>query len=122
MRVYTSYYSNWKNLRQTGLYVPVRISASKPTWFEDCDSIPKVFPSWELINGYKSGQITEDEYSREYALQLGSLNKQAILARLLEISSRHDNKDIVLLCWEGKGKFCHRYQLGEWLGCNVTEL
>lgn len=122
MQVYTSYYGNWNNLKQTDLYVPVRISASKPKWFEECEALSDVFPSWDLISRYKNGDITSYEYSTEYMYQLGKLNKQVILAKLLEISKKNDNKDIVLLCWESKGKFCHRYLLGEWLGCDVTEL
>ena len=52
------------------------------------------------------------------------LNKEEIIKQLEYISQKNDNADIVLVCYEKKGDFCHRHILTEWLGSdyNIEEL
>lgn len=74
-------------------------------------------PSYELLMGYKNGQITPEEYTRQYIAYLDSVG----IDKVLEVLQDGD----ILLCWEAKGKFCHRHILAEWLksyGHTVTEL
>lgn len=122
VKIYTSYYNNWKQLDATRKYVPVRISASAPKGFPFCESIPEVYPTWDLLSRYKQGLIDDSVYTKEYLEQLNAVNRQDILARLSQIAQKHQNKDIVLLCWEGKDKFCHRHLLADWLDCEAKEL
>lgn len=123
MKIYTSYY---KRFDSQGLFynnmIPVRISTSMPNWFYyDAYSIPELYPGWDLVNGIKGGTITEAEYAAIYKDRLSLLNKELILTKLREISDKHNGADLVLLCYEVPGKFCHRHLVAEWLG-NVNEI
>ena len=63
-------------------------------------------PSWNLLNDYKSGKVTDIEYKiRFYDEVLSKLNKEKVRSAL-------DGK--VLLCWEDSG-FCHRFLVLQWL-------
>lgn len=115
MNIYTSYYAKFRKLNPS--VVCVQISTSKPDWFLCVrDSIPELFPGWDLVNGIKSGSITQEEYKDTYLKRLAIMDKNFILNRIKEISDAHGGKDVVLLCYEKPGDFCHRHFVGEWLG------
>lgn len=121
MRIYTSYYAKMRNLNPN--FVCVQISTSKPSWFLYAkDSIPELFPGWDLVNGIKTGTITEEQYKREYLERLSVMDKSYILNRITEISNMNGSKDVVLLCYEKPGDFCHRHLVGEWLGIEELDI
>lgn len=67
---------------------------------------------------YKKNLDT-DEYTKHYYEEvLDKLDAQEVYDELGE--------DAVLLCWEGKTKFCHRHIAAKWfkdkLGIKITEL
>lgn len=106
-------------------YAMVRVSKGMPEWFafsNMVEEIPEVYPSWEIIMGIKKGIINEKQYTQNYMQQLATLDRDAILEKLREISSANEDKDVVLLCWESRDKFCHRHILAEWLNYDVQEL
>lgn len=72
----------------------------------------KLFPGWDLLNAYKAG-LSEAEYVIRYKAMLSTLDKDTVLR---EITALAPGKNIVLCCWEPKGKFCHRQIVAEWLG------
>lgn len=122
MKVYTSYYK--KIEEHAHCCVPVRISIGKPKYlmYELKEVIPEVYPNWDsLVSPYKNGLISDDEYVELYKAQLQRLNKERILQKLKDLYEEYV-KPIVLLCYCGPGKFCHRYILAEWLGIEITEL
>lgn len=120
MNVYTSYYANLS--RDLKGLVPVAISTSVPQWFPwIVEEMRVLVPGWNLVNGIKSGVITSDEYTECYLKKLNQLDKASIWVELENISKRNDNRDLVLLCYERRGEFCHRHIVANWLG-GVNEL
>lgn len=121
-KIYTSYYKKVDRLFDPR-FLFVRISTSQPVWFGyDTFDIPELYPGWDLVNAYKSGQINDEEYIRIYKEKLSKLNRDDILNQLKEISENNCNSDLILLCYETPDKLCHRHLVAEWLDYNVTEL
>ncbi len=68
-------------------------------------------PSIELLADYKSGKIGEKEYRVRFNKQLKRLDPRKVYKELGE--------DAIMLCWEGKDKFCHRHLVAHWLHFNL---
>lgn len=112
MKIFTSYYKKLADDPRD--LVPVRVSTSAPSWFPwYCEALPQLYPGWELVNGIKSGVITEKEYVEKYKEKLTYISKEEILSTLKKISEDNFNKDVVLLCYENTEKFCHRHLIAE---------
>lgn len=121
MKIVTSYYA--RIARNPQNLIPVRVSTSEPSWFPFiCESISELYPGWDLVNEIKSGKITWLEYTTRYKAKLASLDRNAILQRLNQISAANGNRDIVLLCYENPRDNCHRHLIAEWLGPGIQEL
>lgn len=120
MRIFTSCYANVHKFDRSR-YTLVRVSASKPQWLNDVfiPDVPVLFPHWDLINAWKRGEISWDEYTERYYHQLNMVNPADVYNQLETISK---GKDVILLCWEGYGKECHRHLIGPWLGVETKEL
>lgn len=111
MQLYTSYFSHCSYGPKT-----VAICRRVPDWYTGRRCM-LLAPSYELLWNYKNGWVTEDEYREEYLNYLDSIGIDRALSELKDGD--------ILLCWEGKGKFCHRHILASWLmkhGHIVTEL
>ena len=71
-----------------------------------------------FLRKFKRDLDTEEFTERYYKEVLNKLDPRKIYEQLGE--------DAVLLCWEGKDKFCHRHICAKWfykeLGVRVTEL
>jgi hypothetical protein len=98
--------------------VPVRTSLGAPKWMTaPLVDWPAVYP-WGL---FRAG-LDEEEFTRRYRQRLHQ-RRPHILAELQEL--REGYGDLVLLCHEPAGTFCHRVVLGRWLaeqlGEEVTE-
>jgi uncharacterized protein (DUF488 family) len=111
----TSYFAKYKEDNA------VSISLSTPKWFTG-KSYKKLAPSWNLLNGYKEGRITEKDYKVIYTREvLDRLNAQQVYNELVELAG----EDAVLLCWEKSSDFCHRHLVADWLhselGIDVNE-
>lgn len=120
MKIYTSYFSNLKNLDED-TYTFISISASRPKWVTGVTiyDLPVLHPHWDLINDWKSGTISWGEYTDRYYAQLQSINPTDILHKIEELSN---GRDVILLCWEGSDKPCHRHLIGPLLGLVVKEI
>lgn len=103
--IQTSYFANIKNL-PTGLK-KVSISRFSPKW-ADIDSIAiELAPSKELLEKYKQGLITEEEYTVIY--------KKETLDKLDPFSIYRRYKNSIFLCYEKDSDFCHRKLVSDWL-------
>lgn len=107
-KVYTSYYARACKI------VPdrrlVAISLGIPDNFNG-EIYRELNPTVKLLSDYKSGLITKEEYTDIYLNQvLSKLNPLEVYNRL---------KGKVALCYCGKGSFCHRIVMLNWLGNNL---
>ena len=112
----TSYFSKIK-YSQNLFDRLVCIASSAPPGFTGRFYKP-LAPPWELIKAYKMNG-DEQRYTGAYNhMVLKDLDPQQVYNDLGE--------DAILLCWEGKNKFCHRHLVSKWfekeLGIIVTEL
>ena len=91
---YTSYYANYRKFK--GMF---RVSISRTAPSNSCDiQLIKLAPTVELLQKYKCNSITKFVKA---------------LSTLQELQG-----DVVLLCYEKKGDFCHRHLLAEYLNNN----
>lgn len=86
--------------------------------------IPYLFPAWIMIMGLKQGEISESQYTDLYLQILEgpcscrrSQQEPHLVRQHLEAikSEVERGRDIVLLCWEPKGKFCHRVLVARYM-------
>ena len=111
----TSYFA--KNAKHPNA---VAISLIVPEWFKG-RQYRKLAPSWDIFNNWKKNG-SDALYTKQYKWEiLGTLDPLVVYEEL--------GPNAVMLCYEGKGKFCHRHIVAEWLnealrkqGIVVTEL
>ena len=107
--IYTSYFANLKNIPEG--YVPVSICGKAPEGYTGLQ-FKKLAPSYDIFSQYKE---TGDraQYSERYIREiLGNLDPHKIINELYTLSN---TQNVVLVCYEGKGKFCHRHLVAGWL-------
>jgi len=63
-------------------------------------------PGWPLVNGWKRGEISNDEYVERY--------HRDVISKLDKEKVRADLEGKTILCW-CEGDFCHRFIIMEWL-------
>lgn len=107
-RVYSS------NFRNVDKYImsnrQISIARSTPKGFKG-SRLDELMPSWELINNYKSGALTEEEYEDTYYRE--------VLNKLSAIEVYEKLKGKVICCYEDSGVFCHRHIVMNWLLANL---
>lgn len=117
MTLYTS------NFRLSGKH-PCAVAISNGTRFYP--HIPKyrpLVPKWKLVKDSKAGIIDRATFDRAYVSQLQTLDARRVLS---ELEAMVAGPEIVLLCWEAPGAYCHRRIAAGWLenelGIAVPEL
>jgi hypothetical protein len=94
--------SNFRNFKGIN-GISIANSQPKPEKFEVYKPLQ---PGWKLVNDWKAGIISNEEYETIYRKQvLGKLNREKVIKDL-------DGK--TLLCW-CTGSFCHRFIVIKWL-------
>ena len=114
--LYTSYYGN-PHLDQNKVF-PVQVSNSAPEGFPIKYVLKEVIPSWkDIVEPYKENLLSEVEYTVKYKKMLDSqeFTIRIMLEDIMEKASTLGLQDIVLLCYEKPGRFCHRHILAEWI-------
>lgn len=121
MNIFTSYYSAARTLSEAD-YLLVSISRRSPkNWAGvQCKDFA---PSSRLLSQYHRG-MSEAEYSDSYRQEIDELSDfYSVFVRLAKLAK---GRDIVLLCYEKKGDFCHRHILSdivfERYGYRINEL
>lgn len=114
MTIFMSYYGNIKP-KDINIEKCVSISITRPIplpVLRELVPSPKVFKS----------RSNPDEYTKLYYEQLSKLDPYIVLNSIYELVGNN----AVLLCWDGPGKFCHRYLVAKWIyyhtGVVVQEL
>jgi len=109
----TSYFAKSKNNPNA-----VAITSGKPKWFKG-KYYPLLGPPMQLVKDLKSGKINEQEYTKLY---LECIKKRNFVPTKV---LKDLGNDAILLCYEGKDKFCHRHIVAKWLregGIQIEEL
>lgn len=120
MNIYTSYYGN-RSLTPDEHFL-VQVSNSAPAGVHVEYKFQEVIPDWNrIVEPYKKGELDAIAYQHLYNRQLDARRFQ-ILLRLDEIREKAAGRDIVLLCYEKPGAFCHRRILAHWLEKNAPLL
>lgn len=96
--IYTSYFSNIKNLPKDK--AAVSIARGQPKWFSGRIYLV-LAPTWDMIKN-----MNEAEYRKAYAGILSKLDPKDVIC---------DLDGSILLCWERPGEFCHRRLVAEWI-------
>lgn len=109
MKLSNSYFANWRKFNKEA--VPISIALNPPVGFKG-KCYPLLAPSIEMLSKWKHGEINEEQYAKIYREYLDTLNKEEVRKDLEEMS---EGRDVILLCFEKQGNFCHRYIAEEWL-------
>jgi len=73
-------------------------------------------PTWELVNDYKSGKISEDIYTKLY---LKLINRRwSIITE--HTKNKLSDMNAILVCYCPSGTFCHRYIAADFLVKNMN--
>lgn len=123
---YTTYYANIDNVPKKSVIVP--ISRVVPDFVRERLDVVIVkdnfiAPHEDLLNDIKSGKINEKEYKDRYVKQICDyingnykFNDLSDWAKAVDNHYGYDYDNIVLVCYEGPGKFCHRHIFSKLLG------
>lgn len=145
-RLYTSYFSGLSKLDLNNfIVVPICRFISpqllesikqKAPYFVECKYLA---PDENLLSAYKSNSIDEEDYKTNYSKTLVKFHAKSLLTDIYNFAaggkidpmlggwmdgcepdpdSEAYKKDIVFVCYEKPGDFCHRHLLAEWLTFN----
>lgn len=65
---------------------------------------PAFAPSWEMVLGSKSGQLSNEAYTQQYL----ALMRQSFLSNRGEWEALVQHEQLALACYCTTGAFCHR--------------
>jgi uncharacterized protein YeaO (DUF488 family) len=115
MKIFTSYFGNLSKLK-TSEIKPISIAIHPPAWYKGA-SLIELAPSYQMVSLSKSGQITWEEYERQFKSRLERRDPKNILRSLYIMGA---GGDVALLCWEVLDVMCHRRLVAEWLKENIS--
>lgn len=89
----------------------ISIARYSPFWFYPVEQMPEIAPDKNNIKLLKSGEMTEEEFTKRYIKKVEPL--------LDGIEFKHGS---VLLCYETPDEFCHRNILAKMLSARGYEI
>jgi len=104
MNIYTGNFANVKKYKDAGLF-PVSIALSA-RYFSGL-SYKSLAPEWSFKDE------PENLYTPKFLSKINKLDKEKIKSDLFGFSG---GKDVILLCHEKYGEFCHRHLVNNWIG------
>lgn len=108
--IYTSYYGKLRAIPEE--FCRIAISRATPGGlFGELRYLP-LAPSADILYEYKHTR-DEEKFTKAFRSELDRLDPLSVVADLLDMAG--ENPDIVLLCYEKAGDFCHRHIVAEWL-------
>lgn len=91
------------------------IARWQPKWARFHEKL-YIAPSSTLLKNFKDGKVSKEQYVEEYIKQLNKIKPLLQAFILFELLPTHQRgEDIIFLCWEPEGQFCHRRILAEFL-------
>ena len=113
--IYTGYYAKLKKYQEAGL-TPISIAGKAPNFYSGIQ-YKKFAPSWDIFSKWKSGEIDNFQYTERFNQEiLGKLDKEEVKTFLNSFET-----DIILLCYEKSGDFCHRHIVANWIETELNE-
>ena len=107
--IYTGRFSEVKKYEQAG-FIPVSIAGYAPDYYKGIE-FKTLAPKYSWWKQWHDHHLSDDWYKERYQeTVLDRLNPKIIANRL---KSFGDN--VVLLCYEKTGEFCHRQLVADWL-------
>jgi len=123
IKIYTSYFSKIHTIvreKRNPCLINIAKFVPPPMLKHLHGSINEFKPTVNLLNKYKMGKVTEEEYKEIY---LKDVEKNLIDTNIIELLSRDEKvySSVVLLCYEKSENFCHRHILRDYLNnlCNL---
>lgn len=111
MKVRTGYFAKMKKYEYEG-YLCVSIAKFPPLWYTGVSTVG-LSPSASLLNEYKHGNISEEDYIARYKAELNYNALDAYIKSWETICEEQGYVGVVLLCFEKADSFCHRHTLGK---------
>ena len=112
--------SNFWNIDKNNIDDYVSIAAKSPDFYNGRE-YKKLAPKYWFFKKYKEDGDEEFYTEQYYKEVLDKLDPKEVYKEL-----RGEENDIILLCWEHYGKFCHRHLVAEWLskelGIEIKEI
>lgn len=134
--VYTSYYGNRDIYLDS--FTPINIARKQPNWLTDeFPTYYRAVPSWATLTEWNKSKKTEEDMvayiKRYYCTTLNIYGKDSpfvhldnLIALTSEMKTMRGERPVVLTCYEGIGKFCHRLIYAIYLkltiGISIPEL
>ena len=107
--IYTGRFCEVKKYQKAGL-TPVSIAGYAPDYYQGIQ-FKALAPKYTWWREWHDKHLSNDWYRAKYQeTVLDKLNPKVIANRLQAFG-----KDIVLLCYEKPGEFCHRQLVADWL-------
>ena len=69
-------------------------------------------PNWKLLEKFKSKQLSESDFEKEYLEQLNNLDAKTIFEQINFLTG---DKEPILMTNGNKTSFCHRHIFARWL-------
>lgn len=111
--IFTGYYAKLKQYEQAGLQ-PVSIAGRAPEFYKG-PQYKALAPEYKMFMDWKKGKIDDDQYTEIFTKRLNTLDKEAVRNML----TKWFDKDVILLCYEKTGDFCHRHIVASWVEDNL---
>lgn len=109
MKIYTSYFGNYKKLQSANIQM-LCVSLGKPK-FVNCPQLKNLCPTGYML----SSSCSHETYLELYNKILQKQNAEDVIR---QIESLSNGKDVALCCYEKPSEFCHRHLIAEWLTKN----
>lgn len=130
MKIFTTYYSNLRNVKDIDNIIIVSISRTYPQFVNPDIHYVNVAPTPYMIGVFKreskeNVKLAIVHYITEYKKILKNNNFDAN-EFLKDFYTKHKNNIILLCCYESPKSFCHRHLLSEYIknisGYDIKEL
>lgn len=113
--IYTSYFAKLSKLPAN--ITPIAICGKSPEWYKGIQ-YKKLAPKWSFFSIWK--ETHDNEYYIKHFNEevLNPLNANDVINELYSLAGKNQDNDIVLICYEKPGDFCHRHLVADWLTSN----
>ena len=99
------------NFRLAGKHPGAVSIANTSRWYRVQRYLPLV-PPWAWVKASRESRMSASEFYGRYRLQLQGLDPHQVVEDLERLV---DGPEIVMLCWEAPGEYCHRRIAATWL-------